>query len=224
MSHGAGGAGTTTEFREYQWAYSVMDSSRVSTCLISMLLIVYGSFRSLNMEQEQREREKKRQSDSMNNLLTGEPIQQEQSMCKISLYHTYSSLQTNIQFRFFFLFSRLFSQKLDKFATLDTMHALCLPLGASVSLLVMFFFFDSMQMLFAVCTAIIATVALAFLLLPMCQYILKSCSDGNRISFGFCGRFTAAELFSFSLAVSIVCIWVLTGHWLLMDGMDFKAF
>lgn len=33
------------------------------------------------------------------------------------------------------------------------MHALCLPLGASISLLVMFFFFDSMQMLFAVCTA-----------------------------------------------------------------------
>lgn len=80
MSHGAGASGTTTEFREYQWAYSVMDSSRVSTCLISMLLIVYGSFRSLNMEQEQREREKKRQSDSMNNLLTGEPIPQEQSM------------------------------------------------------------------------------------------------------------------------------------------------
>lgn len=81
MSHSAGGSGTTTEFREYQWAYSVMDSSRVSTCLISMLLIVYGSFRSLNMEQEQREREKKRQNDSMNNLLTGEPVQQEQSMC-----------------------------------------------------------------------------------------------------------------------------------------------
>lgn len=98
------------------------------------------------------------------------------------------------------------------------MHALCLPLGASISLLVMFFFFDSMQMLFAVCTAIIATIALAFLLLPMCQYIIRPCSDGNRISFGLCGRFTAAELFSFTLAVSIVCIWVLTGHWLLMDG------
>ncbi|XP_055716404.1 signal peptide peptidase-like 3 isoform X1 [Phlebotomus papatasi] len=187
MSQVAGGAGTT-EFREYQWAYSIMDSSRVSTCLISMLLIVYGSFRSLNMEQEARERqEKKRQSESMNNLLTGEPVQQETSN--------------------------------NKFATLDTMHALCLPLGASISLLVMFFFFDSMQMLFAVCTAIIATVALAFLLLPMCQYIIRPCSDGNRISFGICGRFTAAELFSFSLAVSIVCIWVLTGHWLLMDAM-----
>ncbi|KAL1378224.1 hypothetical protein pipiens_015732 [Culex pipiens pipiens] len=171
---------------EYQWSsYAMMDSSRVSTCLISMLLIVYGSFRSLNMEQEQREKEKKRQSESTNNLLTGEPIPPEQ----------------------------------NKFATLDTMHALCLPLGASVSLLIMFFFFDSMQMLFAVCTAIIATVALAFLLLPMCQYIIRPCSDGNRISFGVCGRFTAAELFSFSLAVSIVCIWVLTGHWLLMDAM-----
>lgn len=79
MSQGADPLGTSQDFREYQWAYSVMDSSRVSTCLISMLLIVYGSFRSLNMEQEQRERDKKRQSDSMNNLLTGEPVQHEQS-------------------------------------------------------------------------------------------------------------------------------------------------
>lgn len=54
--------------------------SRVSTCLISILLIVYGSFRSLNMEQEAREKEKKRQSESSNNLLTNEPISQEQSM------------------------------------------------------------------------------------------------------------------------------------------------
>lgn len=68
--------------------------------------------------------------------------------------------------------------------------------------------------------AVIATVALAFLLLPMCQYIIRPCSDGSRISFGFCGRFTTAELFSFSLALSIVCIWVLTGHWLLMDGKN----
>lgn len=66
--------------------------------------------------------------------------------------------------------------------------------------------------------AVIATVALAFLLLPMCQYIIRPCTDGKRFSFGICGRFTAAELFSFTLSVSIVCVWVLTGHWLLMDG------
>lgn len=33
------------------------------------------------------------------------------------------------------------------------MQALCFPLGSSVALLVMFFFFDSMQTLVAICTA-----------------------------------------------------------------------
>merc|ERR1712241_1446176 len=78
--------------------------------------------------------------------------------------------------------------------TLDSWQALCLPLGASISLLIMFFFFDSMQMLFAMCTAVIATVALAFLLLPMCQYFLRPCGRNNKISLGFCGKFTSAEL------------------------------
>lgn len=161
-------------------AYSLVDSSRVSTFLISILLIVYGSFRSLNMEQEAKEKEKEKSS--------------------LGLSGNGTSAESNVQ-------------------TLDTMQALCLPLGASISLLVMFFFFDSMQMLFAVCTAIIATIALAFLLLPMCQYLIRPCSDGNKISFGVCGRFTAAELMSFCMSVTIVCIWVLTGHWLLMDAM-----
>lgn len=158
---------------EYQWAYALVDSSRVSTFLISILLIVYGSFRSLNMEQEANQREKEKNAQMIEN---------------------------GIQ-------------------TLDTVQALCLPLGASVSLLVMFFFFDSMQLLFAVCTAVIATVALAFLLLPMCQYMIRPCSDGHKISFGICGRYTAAEIVSFSLSITIVCVWVLTGHWLLMDAM-----
>lgn len=43
------------------------------------------------------------------------------------------------------------------------------------------------MLLFQTCTFItyflclvIATVALAFLLLPMCQYIINPCSDGNK--------------------------------------------
>ena len=139
--------------------------------------------------------------------------------------------------------------------TLDSLQAMCLPLGASVSLLVMFFFFDSMQMLFAICTAVIATVALAFLLLPMCQYLMRyvidfmhmilsiesyrlldrysiinlhigkndlesknpllfnirPCGRTNKISLGFCGRFTSAELFSFSISMMVVFVWILTG-------------
>lgn len=121
----------------YQWMYSLVDSSRVSTFLISMLLIVYGSFRSLNLEQEQRLKDK----DNPDGPDSGDS----------------SGVQT-----------------------LDTMQALCLPLGASVSLLVMFFFFDSMQMLFAICTAVIAAIAMAFLLLPMCQYILRPCTEKRK--------------------------------------------
>ncbi|XP_047493963.1 signal peptide peptidase-like 3 isoform X2 [Penaeus chinensis] len=170
-------------------AYSIVDSSRVSTFLISILLIVYGSFRSLNLEQEARERESEKERNKLLGIAT--PAS--------------SNDNTNI-----------FSTDVQ---TLDMMQALCLPVGASVSLLIMFFFFDSMQMLFAVCTAIIATVALAFLLLPMCQYIIRPCSDNKKISFGVCGRFTGAEIMAFCLSVSIVCIWVMTGHWLLMDAM-----
>ncbi|MEE6513815.1 hypothetical protein FKM82_021644 [Ascaphus truei] len=39
-------------------AYSLVDSSQVSTFLISILLIVYGSFRSLNMDFENQEKDK----------------------------------------------------------------------------------------------------------------------------------------------------------------------
>ena len=50
-----GGGGPTvaaTSSENYQWAYSIMDSSRVSTFFISILLIVYGSFRSLALEED----------------------------------------------------------------------------------------------------------------------------------------------------------------------------
>ena len=94
MEHGAH---TTAE--SYTLAYSIMDSSRVSTFFISILLIVYGSFRSLSMEdgntEEGEEKEKK---------------------------------ESNV-------------------TTLDSLQAMCLPLGASFSLLIMFFFFDSMQVI-----------------------------------------------------------------------------
>lgn len=77
---GAAAAAAGSEYRELHWTVSsVMDSSRVSTCLISMLLIVYGSFRSLNIEQEAREREAKKRNESMTNLLTGEQVEKEPS-------------------------------------------------------------------------------------------------------------------------------------------------
>ena len=113
------------------WAFSILDTSRVSTFFISILLIVYGSFRSLAMEEE-------------------DDNEDPEDECSRSSSKHSSGVQT-----------------------LDSLQAMCLPLGASISLMIMFFFFDSMQILFAICTAVIATVALAFLLLPMCQYFLR---------------------------------------------------
>ncbi|XP_064652407.1 signal peptide peptidase-like 3 isoform X2 [Lineus longissimus] len=168
------------------WAYSVVDSSRISTFVISILLIVYGSFRSLNIEQENREREKEK-----NNGHDGYSTDDANGA---------AGQENNVQ-------------------TIDTCQAMFLPIGASISLLVMFLFFDSLQMVFAVCTAVLATVAFAFLLLPMCQYLMRPCTYGQKISFGCCGRFTGAEIMAFCLSFLIVCIWVLTGHWLLMDAL-----
>lgn len=164
----------------YAWAYSLVDSSQVSTFLISILLIVYGSFRSLNMDFENQEKDKDGNTSS----------------ATFNVNNTNNSIQT-----------------------IDSTQALFLPIGASVSLLVMFFFFDSVQVVFTICTAVLATIAFAFLLLPMCQYLTRACTTQNKISFGCCGRFTAAELLSFTLSVILVLIWVLTGHWLLMDAL-----
>merc|ERR1719288_680336 len=168
--------GSTVTAESYQWAYSIMDSSRVSTFFISILLIVYGSFRSLALEEGKEEGdESKEDGDSDSSSSGGKE----------------GKSNNGIQ-------------------TLDSLQAMCLPLGASISLLIMFFFFDSMQMLFAMCTAVIATVALAFLLLPMCQYFLRPCGRYNKISLGCCGKFTSAELTSFTISTLLVFTWVMT--------------
>jgi hypothetical protein len=39
-----------------------------------------------------------------------------------------------------------------------------------------------------------------------------------RISFGICGRYPLSEIVAFALSVGLVLIWIVTGHWLFMDG------
>ncbi|KAL8583035.1 hypothetical protein ACOMHN_051199 [Nucella lapillus] len=95
-------------------AFNVVDSSRISTFVISILLIVYGSFRSLNLERENKERDKENKE-------------------KVA-YGTAADNESQIP-------------------TIDTCQAMFLPVWASVSLLIMFFFFDSLQMIFAIFTA-----------------------------------------------------------------------
>jgi len=209
----AGAGGQIIPSGEPNMVYSMVDSSRVSTFFISILLIVYGSFRSLNMEQEIRERERLKQAKEEQSTLLGQshplsttiPTSSSTAPLLAQSPHSESSCANS---------------PVGHAQTLDSTQALFLPIGASISLLVMFFFFDSMQLVFAICTAILATGAFAFLLLPMCQYLSKPCCPiGNKISFGCCGRFTPSEIMSFSMSLFIVVFWILTGHWILMDAL-----
>lgn len=88
------------------------------------------------MEQEAKEKEKDSNGQSAENSKYLDSMNNQKSALLLSTNHIIISyiLISDVQ-------------------TLDTMQALCLPLGASISLLIMFFFFDSMQMLFAICTA-----------------------------------------------------------------------
>ena len=84
-----------------------MDSSRVSTFFISILLIVYGSFRSISME------DGSKGGAGGGALGSGDECEDDKKR------------ESNV-------------------TTLDSLQAMCLPVGASLSLLIMFFFFDSM--------------------------------------------------------------------------------
>lgn len=162
----------------YQWAYILVDSSRVLTIVISVLIIVYGSFRALGLDKCKEE-----ETDGEKN-------------------------------------SAPLSGLIDGFQTINTAQAIFLPVGASLSLLVMFFFFDTLQFFFAICTAVLATVAFSFLLLPICQLIMKPCiSNKYKISLGACGRFTSAEAMALLCSSMLVVTWITTGHWILMDAL-----
>ncbi|XP_003367136.1 signal peptide peptidase superfamily [Trichinella spiralis] len=152
---------------ETPWFYALLDSSRIAIFIISVLLIVYGSFRSLNYDACIKKEEKQIDAQVING-------------------------------RQAFLF----------------------PLVGSIFLLVSFFFFDSLQLLFFVCTSVVVTITCAFLLLPFVQSLIRPFfDDAHKISIGIVGRYTAAEVVSVFISLGLVFLWIITGHWLLMDAL-----
>jgi signal peptide peptidase-like protein 3 len=156
--------------------FAIIDSSHLSTFIIALLLIIYGSFRAL-------EQDKSKDLISSYKLLSDSSINEQASHSHV----------------------------------IETIHAIALPLGASLSLIIMFFFFDSLQTVFIICTAILSTMGFAYLLTPCCQMILRPCSNNTKISFGIFGRYTSSEIVAFVLSIALVLIWIITGHWLFMD-------
>lgn len=173
------------ESSAYKWLLMTLDSSRVATLVVSVLLIIYGSFRSLGLDTPT-------QADSEDNA------ENDASKPSFLFFHNFSS----------------------DFHTISSTQAMLLPVGASCSLLFMFFFFDKFQSIFALCTIVLGTIAFSFLLLPLCQYILRPIANPNcKVSFGTCGRFTQAELLALFCSLFLVMVWMMTGHWILMDAL-----
>lgn len=167
------------------WMQTLIDSSHIIPFCVSISVIIYGSFKSLNIDSDNEQI--LHQNDSDEKLLDEPENQQEQ--------HTQN---------------------------IDTTHALLIPVAASISLLLMFFFFESIQTIFLFCTSILAIVTFAFLLLPVCLMIFKYFYTNpetytKKYSCCLFGKFTLPELLAQFFSSCLVGLWIITGHWILMD-------
>lgn len=170
----------------FQRLQTIIDSSHLITFGISILVIVYGSFRSLNMDRKSNE------GDLSLPVKEKVTLETDGSSCeKIDLLEEENSSSDDSN-----------RSTDDSVQTIDSIQALFIPVVASISLLFMFFFFDSIQTAFVICTSsnyyclsclslltylksvlffkVLANIAFYYLLTPLFYNILKSlCSKSN---------------------------------------------
>jgi hypothetical protein len=96
----------------------IIDSSHLITFCISISVIIYASFRSLNIDSQPAAESNENKLNLSNRELEDENDDEQQTV-----------------------------------QTIDSCQALAIPVAASVSLLLMFFFFDSIQTAFLICTS-----------------------------------------------------------------------
>lgn len=100
-------------------------------------MIVYGSFRSLNMDRKSNE------GDLSSPVKEKVTLETDGSCEKIDLLEEENSSSSDDSNR----------SVDDSVQTIDSIQALFIPVVASISLLFMFFFFDSIQTAFVICTS-----------------------------------------------------------------------
>ena len=105
---------------ENTWLRKIIDSSHLITFCISISVIIYGSFRSLNIDVS------KASAEAAANDLDHDDDDEDNEQ---------------------------YNQNFQSIQTIDSTQALIIPVAASISLLLMFFFFDSIQTAFLICTS-----------------------------------------------------------------------
>ena len=113
--------------QDRSWLQTIIDSSHLITFCISISVIIYGSFRSLNIDKENQTI--MQQNESRKGLLLNQDGNENEE-------------DPNDEY-----------QQTQSIQTIDSAQALFIPIAASISLLLMFFFFDSIQTAFVICTS-----------------------------------------------------------------------
>jgi len=189
------------------------------TFCISIFVIIYGSFRSLNIEND-------------SNYSLSEKVYNEEDDCFIQTKQQQiikSSSITNLTDSFSNRNSTTDENDFSNLQTINSKQAILIPIAASCTLLIMFFFFDSIQTIFVICTSILSIFTFSNLFSSTYKFLFKSlCTsspflttlflDKNRSILCF-RNFALYELLSVVTSLCIVLLWILTGHWLLMDLM-----
>ncbi|CAF0986069.1 unnamed protein product [Brachionus calyciflorus] len=194
---------STLEFENRSWLKSVVDSSHLITFCISITVIIYASFKSLNID-------------------SGECANRASEIRKNDEDDSDKDDENEYSF---FINDQVDSDSGSnhtKIQNIDAIQAMFIPVIASISLLIMFFFFDSIQTAFVICTSVLAIIAFSYLLSPICKILLGLFTKNHEIinkkrSCFLLGRYRLPDFCAFLISLVLITLWILTGHWILMD-------
>lgn len=238
------------------WFQIILDSSHLITFIVSILVIVYASFKSLRIDKRMIQQAKKEAESST----TGCGGFASRRGCSLSKVDSESGVLLLVEDE-----ERPESLEDDEddddddddimgqggsdesVQTIDFQLALLIPVAASVSLLLMFFFFDSIQTAFVICTSsktfiittvlfninvflfvqVLATVAFSYLFTPVCRIILSWFMSTQTLrrkrKWCFFGKYRLYEVLAFCMSSGLIATWLVTGHWLLMDSKSIQT-
>jgi signal peptide peptidase-like protein 3 len=149
----------SNDLQTRSWLQTIIDSSHLITFCISISVIIYGSFRSLTIDKENdtytRHQQVAKEKRSKTKLLLLEATSGQENSELVVVDNECvenvdeddldeSDVGVNGQ-----------GDLLEHQSTqnIDSTQALFIPVAASISLLLMFFFFDSIQTAFVICTS-----------------------------------------------------------------------
>ena len=144
------------------WFQTVIDSSHLITFFISIVVIIYASFKSLRIDKQISENSAKNSQLKCDCLQKQTCLKSDENRSD-NIFEKKNSANINIDDN---SDSDSYSEDDDgdhgimgknsthgSVQTIDSKLALFIPVAASMSLLLMFFFFDSIQAAFVICTS-----------------------------------------------------------------------